>query len=106
VRVQLDPEPGLDETGTLAVYRIAQEALTNVARHAQATAAWVELVRIGDCARLRVGDDGVGPPPAPARGSGLLGIDERVRARGGSWRLSRRPGGGTLLEASLPVAAP
>jgi signal transduction histidine kinase len=106
VHVQLDPEPGLDETGTLAVYRIAQEALTNVARHAQATAAWVELVRIGDRARLRVGDDGVGPPPAPARGSGLLGIEERVRARGGSWQLSRRPGGGTLLEASLPVAKP
>jgi signal transduction histidine kinase len=106
VHVQLDPEPGLDETGTLAVYRIAQEALTNVARHAQATAAWVELVRIGDRARLRVGDDGVGPPPAPARGSGLLGIEERVRARGGSWQLSRRPGGGTLLEASMPVAKP
>ncbi|WP_147458856.1 sensor histidine kinase [Micromonospora sp. BL4] len=103
VRVRLDPEPGLDEIGVLAVYRIAQEALTNIARHAKATAAWVELVRIGDRVRLRVSDDGIGPPRAPTRGSGLLGIEERVSARGGSWKLSQRPGGGTMLEADLPV---
>ncbi|MEV0429324.1 sensor histidine kinase [Micromonospora sp. NPDC050495] len=106
VRVGLDPEPGLDEIGVLTVYRIAQEALTNVARHARATVACVELVRVGDRVRLRVSDDGIGPPPAPTRGSGLLGIEERVRARGGSWELSRRPGGGTVVQADLPVAKP
>jgi signal transduction histidine kinase len=106
VRVRLDPEPGLDELGVLAAYRIAQEAITNIARHADATAAWVELDRVGDRARLRISDDGVGPPRAPTRGSGLLGIDERVRAHGGSWRLGRRPGGGTVLQAELPVARP
>jgi signal transduction histidine kinase len=106
VHVHLDAEPGLDEVGALAAFRIAQEALTNIARHARATAAWVELVRVGGTARLRVSDDGIGPPGAPARGSGLLGIAERVGALGGSWHLNRRPGGGTLLEVSLPVAKP
>jgi signal transduction histidine kinase len=106
VHVHLDAEPGLDEVGALAAYRIAQEALTNIARHARATAAWVELVRVGANARLRVSDDGIGPPRAPVRGSGLLGIAERVGALGGSWQLNQRPGGGTLLEVSLPVANP
>jgi signal transduction histidine kinase len=106
VHVHLDAEPGLDEVSALAAYRIAQEALTNIARHAKATAAWVELVRIGANARLRVSDDGSGPPGAPARGSGLLGIAERVGALGGSWQLNQRPGGGTLLEVSLPAAKP
>lgn len=106
VRVRVDPEPGLDEIGVLTAYRIAQEALTNIARHAKATAAWIELVRVGDHARLRVSDDGVGPPQTPRRGSGLLGIEERVRARGGSWELTRRPGGGTLVQVTLPVANP
>ncbi|GIH12067.1 sensor histidine kinase [Rugosimonospora africana] len=105
VRVTLDSAPGLDEIGTLTVYRIAQEALTNIARHAKATAAWVDLVRVGDRVLLRVSDDGIGPPRAPGRGSGLLGIQERVRACGGSWNLSERPGGGTILEANLPAGA-
>ncbi|MEW2427870.1 histidine kinase [Micromonospora sp. NPDC047644] len=106
VRVELDPDPGLDEIGVLTAYRIAQEALTNIARHAKATAAWVELVRVGDHARLRVSDDGIGLPHAPTNRSGLLGIGERVSARGGSWELSQRPGGGTMLQANLPVANP
>lgn len=104
VQVSLDPEPGLTEVGVLAVYRIAQEALTNIARHAEATAAWIDLVRIDDRARLRVSDNGVGVADPPSRGSGLLGIDERVRACGGDWTLSHRPGGGTTLAVSLPVA--
>jgi signal transduction histidine kinase len=106
VHVHLDAEPGLDDVRALAAYRIAQEALTNIARHAEATAASVELVRIGAEARLRVSDDGIGPRGASARGSGLLGIAERVAALGGSWQLNQRPGGGTLLEVRLPVAKP
>jgi signal transduction histidine kinase len=104
VAVRLDPEAGLDEVGILTAYRIAQEALTNVARHARASAAWVELARLGDRVRLRVSDDGVGTQSTSGHGSGLLGISERVRACGGSWELSERPGGGTMLEADLPVA--
>ena len=103
VSVRLVPEPGLDEGGVLTVYRIAQEALTNVARHARASHAWVELDRVGDSVRLRVSDDGVGPAHVPGRDSGLLGIEERVSARGGSWEIGERSGGGTVLDVHLPV---
>ena len=103
VSVRLAPEPGLDEGGVLTVYRIAQEALTNVARHARASHAWVELDRVGDSVRLRVSDDGVGPAHVPGRDSGLLGIEERVSARGGTWEIGERPGGGTVLDVHLPV---
>jgi signal transduction histidine kinase len=103
VEVRIDEELGLDEVGVLTVYRIAQEALTNVTRHAQAGHAWVELTRHDDRVRLRVSDDGVGPAPHPDRGSGLLGIEERVSAMDGTWDLSSRPGGGTILDVSIPV---
>jgi signal transduction histidine kinase len=103
VTVRVDPDPGLDEIGVLTVYRIAQEALTNVARHAQAGAASVEVRRLGEHVRLRITDDGIGPPEAPERGSGLLGIQERVSARGGVWELGERLGGGTIVDVLLPV---
>ncbi|GAB3959649.1 hypothetical protein GCM10027614_79590 [Micromonospora vulcania] len=106
VHVRLDADPGLDEVGVLAAYRIAQEAITNIVRHANATTAWVELVRVDGHARLRVSDNGIGPPPTVTRGSGLLGIEERARALGGSAQVNRRPSGGTVLEAVLPVAKP
>ena len=103
VDVRIEAELGLDGAELLTVYRIAQEALTNVTRHAQATHTWVELSRADDRMRLRVSDDGVGPPDASRRGSGLLGIEERVAARHGTWDLSQRPGGGTILDVSFPV---
>ncbi|MET1058237.1 MAG: histidine kinase [Nocardioides sp.] len=106
VSVRLADEPGLDEGGVLTVYRIAQEALTNVARHARASHAWVDLDRVGHSVRLRVSDDGVGPTHVPGRDSGLLGIEERVSARGGTWAIGERPGGGTVLDVHLPVASP
>lgn len=106
VEVEIDDDLGLDDTGVLAVYRITQEALTNVTRHADAGTAWVELSRRGDRVRLRISDDGVGAPPTPARGSGLLGIHERVAARKGHWELNGRPGGGTMVDVTLPVVAP
>jgi signal transduction histidine kinase len=103
VDVRIGHDLGLDEPTVLTVYRITQEALTNVARHAAAGHAWVELVREGGTVRLRVSDDGAGPPSERSRGSGLLGIEERVAARGGRLELTGRPGGGTMLDVSLPV---
>jgi signal transduction histidine kinase len=106
VDVQIEAELVLDAVELLTVYRIAQEALTNVTRHAHATQVWVELRRTADRVRLRVSDDGVGPARTSQRGSGLVGIEERVAARNGTWELRERPGGGTILEVSLPVEQP
>lgn len=105
VRVTVDvaDDLHLNELDVLTVYRVAQEGLTNVARHARARHAWVELTRRDDVVRVRVSDDGVGPPLERDRGSGLVGIEERVAARGGRAQLVRRPGGGTILDVTLPV---
>ena len=84
-------------------FRIVQEAITNVVRHAQATRIEVLLKRAPDGLELSVRDDGVGidfgKPPA---GFGLLGIRERVSALHGEVELSRGDAGGTLLKARLP----
>ena len=110
VDVHVDPDLVLPETTVLAVYRIAQEAMTNISRHAGAMHAWVEVAPAGRYVRLRVADDGNGPPAdPPSRGSGLVGIDERVRGLDGHWSISERPGGGTMVDAYLPlkrIAAP
>ena len=97
----------LPEEIETAVYRIIQEALTNVARHAHATRVWVGLTGDGDELRLEVRDDGVGLPAdngaTRPRGIGLIGIRERVRALGGTVSLSSGPDGGACLSASLPL---
>jgi signal transduction histidine kinase len=103
VDVRLGADLELDDADLLTLYRVAQEALTNVARHADARHVWVDVVRLGPSVRLRVSDDGGGLPATRTRGSGLLGIEERVSARGGSVDLTDRPGGGTMLSVVLPV---
>lgn len=101
IDVRIDPEVGLDEVGILTAYRIVQEALTNIAKHARANHAWVEIRRTHDIVRIRVSDDGVGPPSVIERGSGLVGVQERAAALGGICDLSTRPGGGTMLDVTL-----
>jgi signal transduction histidine kinase len=93
-----------------AVYRIIQEALTNVARHARAKRVWVALLGRAAELRLEVRDDGVGLPPGNGAsrpvGIGLIGIRERVRALGGTVTLaSSGNGGGACLSARLPLPA-
>lgn len=89
-----------------AGYRIAQEALTNVVRHAGATEAVVTVERSGDEFVLTVDDDGVGPAGADAadrgEGSGILGMRERAALLGGSVELGASPLGGTRITARLP----
>ncbi len=89
----------------LALYRICQEALTNVLRHSGARAASVRLVVEGTDVRLTVTDDGTAGPGAPAimPGGGLLGMRERAELLGGSLRAERMPTGGFLVEARLPL---
>lgn len=96
----------------LALYRITQEALTNIRKHARATGVRVELVFDGSTARLDIGDDGWGfEVPGSLnefaqRGSfGLMGIQERVWAVGGTLTLKSAPGHGTRLSVNLPIEA-
>jgi signal transduction histidine kinase len=87
-----------------AAYRIAQEALTNVVRHAGATRAVVTVERLGDELLLTVDDDGGGMDGA-GEGSGILGMRERAALLGGSVDVDRSPRGGTRVTARLPWGA-
>ncbi|GAA1825016.1 sensor histidine kinase [Actinomadura chokoriensis] len=87
-----------------AAYRIVQEALTNVSRHAGGAAAEVRIDYTGDGLVVRVDDDGKADPDAPpVPGTGLLGMRERVAALGGRLRAEPRPGGGFSVCAELPL---
>jgi signal transduction histidine kinase len=91
------------------LFRITQEALTNVIRHAEATRAVVELVCDEALARLRVSDDGVGFAPATVLegetqvGWGLVGIRERVQMAGGDCHIESALGEGTTLTVEIPL---
>lgn len=91
------------------LYRIVQEALTNVARHAEAKSCRVYLQRLPRTILLTVEDDGKGFPPrsgeetTPRRGLGLLGITERVAGFRGSFQVETAPGKGTRLTVELPA---
>lgn len=89
----------------LAVYRLVQEALTNVAKYANAKHVRVVLQRLGDQVQVQVEDDGCGFDPAQLRpgGHGLTGMKFRVQSCGGELRLKTSPGHGTQLDARLPI---
>ena len=99
---RLDEQPG--RAVQFAAYRIAQEALTNVVRHARATHAVVAVERLGDELLLTVDDDGRGTQGA-AEGSGILGMRERAALLGGSVEVAPSPRGGTRVTARLPWGA-
>ena len=129
IQVKLDAprEPvTLTPERTIAVYRIAQEALTNIAKHSGARFVAMSLTRKHDehderdergehdMLRLTVRDDGKGFDPSPllhrgqrrassGPGVGLFGMEERARLAGGTLRLQSAPGRGTLIELQLPV---
>ena len=96
----------LPEDHEIVLYRVAQEALTNVARHARASSARVELTETAETVVLEVHDDGVGFDPAAEEQQGgldhfgLAGMRERVELAGGTWTMWSRPGAGTVLTAS------
>jgi signal transduction histidine kinase len=97
----------LDTQRSTALFRILQEALTNVARHANATAVNVKLHLGGECAALTVEDDGVGIDGGAQREAstlGIVGMRERAELLGGTLAVDRRPdGGGTRVLASIPT---
>lgn len=99
----LDSEPLLPLVQN-TVYRVLQEALTNVAKHAAARRVSVRLERYDTMVELQVRDDGVGfKPGANHRGLGLQGMRERAALLGGAVRLESAPGKGTLITARFPV---
>jgi two-component system sensor histidine kinase UhpB len=100
----------LDETRGLVLYRLVQEALTNIARHAHATRVEIRIAAgraadPGQCMEILVADNGAGADlGAPRPGLGLVGMRERVSALGGSITLASEPGAGFRVMASLPMA--
>ena len=99
---------GLDEGTATVLYRVAQEGLNNVMRHAQASRVRVDLQLGGAAAELQlmVDDDGCGfDMQRHSRGLGLLGASERAAALGGSLQVDSQPGAGTRLRMSLPATA-
>ena len=104
VRVDLDMRlhERLPEHIEVTAYYVASEALANAAKHARASVVHVRVDMAGGVLRLDVRDDGVGGAD-PARGSGLIGLRDRVEATGGSFRLESRHGEGTRLLIELPV---
>jgi len=97
----------LPRTTATALYRIALEACTNVARHARATHIWLSLRAVGEDAVLEIRDDGVGFDPGSRSGSGmgLVGITERAMLAGGQARIESTPGHGAIIRVRVPIAA-
>jgi signal transduction histidine kinase len=87
-----------------AAYFTVCEALTNVAKYASASHAWVTVERRNSHLELEVGDDGVGGAD-PAAGSGLEGLFDRIAAVDGTLEITSPPHAGTVLRAHLPIGA-
>ncbi|HEX3785731.1 MAG TPA: sensor histidine kinase [Pseudonocardiaceae bacterium] len=104
VRVTGDPVELHPDT-EMALLRTAQEALTNIARHARASRVVVTLSYLGDAVTLDIDDDGTGFLPAAVRsdGLGLIGMRERITAIGGQLDIETTPGEGTTIAASVPA---
>jgi signal transduction histidine kinase len=102
--VELGPVPGgrLPDRVESASYFVVSEALTNVAKYAQATKASVHVSRSNGQVLVEVSDDGVGGAD-PAGGSGLRGLLDRVSALGGTFEVDSRPGDGTTIRAEIPL---
>lgn len=107
VRVQVVTAGGtqLSARAESELFRIAQEALSNVRRHAQAHSVEISLQRRGDALRLSIRDDGRGFEPASVGEGhhGLLGMRERARLLGGKLRVVAHPGRGTRITATVPL---
>ena len=97
----------LAPSSELTVYRLVQEALTNIVKYANANAVWITLATRGEMVEVSVRDDGVGFDTNTKRASayGLVGMRFRVETSGGSLSMQSTPGNGTLIKARLPRQA-
>lgn len=105
-RIELDSHDGrLSPELESTIYRLVQEALTNVVKHARADRVEIELVRRDSDVSLLVRDDGMGfDVAAPTAGFGLSGMRERVELSSGTLEVESAPGGGTTVRARIPVS--
>ncbi|KAB2968700.1 PAS domain S-box protein [Zoogloea sp.] len=101
-----DEDIALDENRATVVFRVVQESLTNVVRHAEASEVRIALRSAETHLSLQIQDNGRGfnpKAPSPCRGFGLLSMEERVRALGGHLRLESAPGAGVSLSIFIPL---
>jgi signal transduction histidine kinase len=107
IRVTLDPEEiFLDEDMSIAIFRVCQEALTNVIRHSGATDVQVQLIKNSEIVELVVADNGCGISEeeiAKKNSFGLIGMRERIHALGGGIKISRIQGNGTRVAVQVPI---
>ena len=99
----------LSDDASVAMYRVAQEALANIGKHAQARAVTVQLFCDETEAALEIADDGNGFDPgmlSTTPGFGLRGLLERARGLGGWAEVASRPGAGTTIMFTLPLSGP
>jgi signal transduction histidine kinase len=96
----------LDAEADLVVYRLVQEGLTNIGKHAKAHEVWLHLAQEVDCVVLTLRDDGVGfdAQVRPSAAHGLLGMRFRVQAQSGQLSVASAPGLGTSIRMQLPAA--
>jgi signal transduction histidine kinase len=106
VHVTVDAEglsAELPDEHKISLFRIVQEALNNVCRHANADSVKITVGISSGCVWARIEDDGRGFRPGETKGLGLIGMQERVAALGGTLGIDSQPGTGTRIEVRLPV---
>lgn len=106
IALEIEPLPPLDGERQTLLFRVAQEALNNASKHAQAGHVLLRLIQRDGQVQLQVADDGRGCDPQQALrsgGSGLGGMRERLRLYGGGLELHSAPGAGTRLRAVVPL---
>jgi signal transduction histidine kinase len=102
VELEVDIPARAPEQIEVAAYYVVSEALTNTAKHAEATIAWIDVHARDGVLRLSVRDDGAGGAAA-SHGSGLVGLTDRVQALGGTVEITSPPGEGTTVLVHLPT---
>jgi PAS domain S-box-containing protein len=104
--IRLDPEVELDQDRAIAVFRIYQEAMTNIARHSEATKVEIDLARQAGSVFLKVHDNGTGitdKQTNSVRSLGIVGMHERARMLRGTVTVQGRPQGGTTVQLLIPA---
>jgi PAS domain S-box-containing protein len=105
VKYKTDPIPELPEIVQITLYRFTQEALTNMAKHAQAQEIQIQITYKNDNVSLTIQDDGIGfeQPVSGQTGMGLKSMAERTELVGGTLEIQSKPGKGTCLKVCIPV---